>query len=323
MNCEQCKEEVFELIEREAVDPAGVREILDRCPDCRGLFDEMKAALVAVDQLPLENPPARVDADILRAAAMRRANITPIRKRRLQAPPWAMAAIALLAVGVGVWSIPRSTELATEDALVAPVAESDEGIVAEPRPAGPPAELEETVSEKAEQAFQLDQEKQTEPLAKTPAKPSVARRKRARTNRRVAPARARQAKAVEAAAEEGSDVGAVAGMEDMAEAPAVDARAPRAARTVAPSSESAGQEANEETKEDDADAACRKTTADFEKRRRRDADFKPDPEQELALGRCYAKLGDTKRARTWLELAAAHEKTKTRAQTALKKLPPD
>jgi len=323
MNCEQCKEEVFELIEREAVDPAGVREILDRCPDCRGLFDEMKAALVAVDQLPLENPPARVDADILRAAAMRRANITPIRKRRLQAPPWAMAAIALLAVGVGVWSIPRSTELATEDALVAPVAESDEGIVAEPRPAGPPAELEETVSEKAEQAFQLDQEKQTEPLAKTPAKPSVARRERARTNRRVAPARARQAKAVEAAAEEGSDVGAVAGMQDMAEAPAVDARAPRAARAVAPSSESAGQEANEETKEDDADAACRKTTADFEKRRRRDADFKPDPEQELALGRCYAKLGDTKRARTWLELAAAHEKTKTRAQTALKKLPPD
>lgn len=321
MNCEQCKEEVFELIEREAVDPAGVREILDRCPDCRGLFDEMKAALVAVDQLPLEDPPARVDADILRAAVMRRANVAPIRRRRLQAPPWAMAAIALLAVGVGVWSIPRSTELATEDALGGPVAESDEGIVSEPEPASPPAALEEAVSEKAKRALQLEQGKRAETAAKAPATSPVARRERAKARRNAAPSPARRVKAVEAVPEEGSDVGAVAGMADMAQAPAADARAAGAPRKVALASESADEEAKEYG--DDADAACRKNVADFEKHRRLDADFKPDPEQQLALGRCYAKLGDTKRARTWLERAAAHEETKTRAQTALKKLPPD
>lgn len=301
MNCEQCKEAVFELIEREVVDPAGVKEILDRCPECRALFDEMKAALVAVDQLPLEEPPARVDADILRAALMRRTNVTRVGKRRFQAPPWAMAAIALLAVGIGVWAIPRDTELATEDALSTPVAESDEAIAAAPSPASAPAELEEAVGEKAEQALRLNQETQTAPLAKTAAKPSVARQQRARTKRKSAPAPARQVEVVEAAPEEGFDVGAVAGMADMAE--------------------SADEEAKEDG--DDVDVACRKNVADFEERRRRDADFVPTPERQLALGRCYAKLGDTKRARTLLKRAAAHPKTKTRAQTALEKLATD
>jgi uncharacterized protein with PIN domain len=39
MNCDECKEQVFELIEREAVDRDGVREILARCPECRAAFD--------------------------------------------------------------------------------------------------------------------------------------------------------------------------------------------------------------------------------------------------------------------------------------------
>ena len=322
MNCGQCKEEVFELIEREAIDPAGVHEILDRCPDCRALFDEMKAALVAVDQLPLEDPPARVDADILRAALMRRANVTPIRKRRFQAPPWAMAAVALLAVGIGVWSIPRDTELATEDALGATVAESDEGIVTAPRPASAPAVLEEAASEKSAQGLRLEQRGGPEPRAEPPGQPSVARRERAQAKRKAGPSPAKRSKAAEAASEEGSDVGGVAQMQDMAQAPAADARAVGAARNAALTSDSAEQE---EAKEDidDANLACKKTVASFEERRRRDVDFEPDPEQQLALGRCYAKLGDTKRARTWLERAATHAKTKPRAQSALEKLPLD
>ncbi len=321
MNCEQCKEEVFELIEREASDPTGVHEILERCPDCRALFDEMKAALIAVDQLPLEDPPARVDADILRAAVKRRANVPPIRKRRLQAPPWAMAAIALLAVGIGVWSIPRETELATKDALGSPVVESDTDLAAEPRPASVPAELEPAVSEKAERALRLDQEERSEPLAKAPRKPSTPKPKRARTQRKATASPARQAKTNEGAPEEGADVGALAGMQDMAEAPAQDTRAAGAARAVALASESADEEAKEDG--DDTESACRKTIADFEKRRRRNTDFKPDAEQELALGRCYAKLGNTKAARIWLERAAAHEKTETRARKALQRLPGD
>ena len=61
MNCEECKEQVFELIEREAVDPEGVREVLARCPECRALFDQMKAALANVDRLPIEEPPETID----------------------------------------------------------------------------------------------------------------------------------------------------------------------------------------------------------------------------------------------------------------------
>jgi len=111
MNCDECKEQLFELIEREAVDPGGVRAILARCPDCRAAFDEMKAALAVAGQLPIEEPSAAADAAVVRAASERLPRVVPLRKRRLQPPPWAMAAIALLAVGVGVWSIPREVQL--------------------------------------------------------------------------------------------------------------------------------------------------------------------------------------------------------------------
>ena len=65
MNCEECKEQVFELIEREAVDPEGVRAILADCPDCRAEFEAMKAALALAGELPVEEPPADIDAAIL------------------------------------------------------------------------------------------------------------------------------------------------------------------------------------------------------------------------------------------------------------------
>jgi len=108
MNCEECQEQIFELIEREAVDPDGVREILMRCPDCRAAFDEMKAALAAAEQLPIEEPSVALDAAIVRAAAARTRQPVPSRKKRLQPPLWAAAALVLLAVGVGMWVIPRA-----------------------------------------------------------------------------------------------------------------------------------------------------------------------------------------------------------------------
>jgi len=114
MSCDECQEQIFELIEREAIDPEGVREILARCPDCRSAFEETKAALGLAALLPIEEPPAAIDAAILRAAASRRRGGIPLRKRFVQAPPWAVAAIALLAVGVGVLTIPRGVQLESE-----------------------------------------------------------------------------------------------------------------------------------------------------------------------------------------------------------------
>jgi len=87
MNCDECKQQVFELIEREAVDPDGVREILERCPECRVTFEEMKAALAVAEQLPIEEPPAAVDQAILRAAGARAPRVVHLKKRRLQPVP--------------------------------------------------------------------------------------------------------------------------------------------------------------------------------------------------------------------------------------------
>jgi len=320
MNCEQCKEEVFELIEREPADPVGVREILDRCPDCRALFNEMKVALVAMDQLPLEDPPAHVDAEVLRAAATRRTKGTPLRKWRLQAPPWAMAAIAVLAVGVGVWSIPRSDELEGEEVLGAAAAESEEDILAEQEPASAPAALGEATGDKGEPKLQLDQKKQVQPRAEAPAKSSFARRERAQAKRKAVASEVRQVNAPEAAPTEAFAADAVAGLEAVDE-PVGDSRAAGAATPAALAAEASDEEAKEDR--DDAAEACRKTVADFEKHKRQDEDYEPGPEQQLTLGRCFAKRGDTKRARAWLERAATHPKTKVRAQKALKKLAPD
>ena len=128
MSCEECKEQVFELIEREAVDPEGVRAILADCPDCRAEFEAMKAALALAGALPVEEPPADIDAAILSLAdrrlrsaapeplseAVEQAKLIPFYKRMVQVPPWAMAAVALLAVGVGVWSIPRTVQLESD-----------------------------------------------------------------------------------------------------------------------------------------------------------------------------------------------------------------
>ncbi len=116
MNCDECQEQVFELIEREAVDPEGVREVLARCPECRATFEEMKAALQSVAALPVEAPPASVDAAVLRAAAERGARA---RTRSFLVPQWAAAAVALLAVGVGVWAIPTDAPEPSVDEAVA------------------------------------------------------------------------------------------------------------------------------------------------------------------------------------------------------------
>ena len=275
MNCEQCKEEILELIERAAIDPAGVKEILDRCPDCRALFDDMKAALVATYQLPLEDPPLRVDAEVLRVAAMRSANVTPPRKWRLQAPRWAMAAIALLAVGIGVWSIPPSDDVATEDSLGMTIVEPKNDIVAEHEP--------------------LDQREPATPRVEAAAKSSVARPESEQAKRKARAAPMRKTSAPASAEAFAADAVAGSGMLE---------------------------EAKEE-REDSADEACRKTIADFQTRNRQDEDYTPDPEQQLALGRCYAKLGDAESARTWLERAAAHPKTEARAREALKGLASD
>ena len=332
MNCEECKERVFELIEREAVDPEGVRAILADCPDCRAEFDAMKAALVLAEQLPIEEPPRDIDAAILEKAALRtqdaaaapaaqvaeEAAVVPLRKRLLKTPPWAMAAVALLAVGVGVWSIPP--EAPSEDAPggVVPAPEEAFGAV--------------QVADEAKVAA-LEEIREPAPVASSkPAKSAgrPARRELPRAKKRIdgvakqaaAESAPQSAPVAVAAAEVQADDLAMA----RAAAPAAVKEEGAAERSVRggavaadadfADTESEGRGAKSGEAED-----CKNEVAAFERRLSDDEGYQPKPEEELAIGRCYQTLGDTAKARTWLQRAAANSATKRRAQKALRSLP--
>jgi len=68
MNLAELKEQVLELIDREMVDPEGVDEILAALPGGREYFGRIKAAMDLAELLPMEEPPAGLDAKILASA---------------------------------------------------------------------------------------------------------------------------------------------------------------------------------------------------------------------------------------------------------------
>jgi len=299
MNCDECKEQVLELIEREAVDPEGVREILARCPDCREVFDQMKAALALAAELPLEEPSAGIDEAILRAAAARVPKVVPLRRRRLQPPPWAMAAVALLAVGVGVWAIPRGVQLDGDPAPPAATA-SEEAIVAEVA-LDEDVELEDAVAKKEPAPRQAARLRTTEP-AEAKARPVAAKR---RSN-----APADQPKASVMA-------------EAPVSAPASDMAAGAAAKSRSDEADYTESRARKKERADEATATCRRKIDEIERRARDDEDYVPAPEEELATGKCYQTLGKLAQARKWLRRAATHPETKARAEKALSELAPE
>ena len=299
MNCDECKEQVLELIEREAVDPEGVREILARCPDCREVFDRMKAALALAAELPLEEPSTGIDEEILRAAAARVPKVVPLRRRRLQPPPWAMAAVALLAVGVGVWAIPRGVQLESDPAPPA-ATNVEEAIVAEVA-LDEDVELEDAVAKKEPAPRQAARLRTTEP-AEAKARPVAAKR---RSN---APADQPKASVM-------AEAPVAAPASDMAIGAGAKARSGEADYTES--------RARKKERPDEATATCRRKIDQIESRVRDDEDYVPAPEEELSTGKCYQTLGELAEARKWLRRAAAHPETKARAEKALGELAPE
>jgi len=284
MNCDECKEQVFELIEREAVDPDAVREILARCPDCRATFDEMKAALAVAERLPIEEPPAEVDEAILRAAGERVPRVVRLKKRRLQAAPWAMAAIAMLALGIGVWTIPREVQL-EGDAAPADMKYGEDAVMAEQMLGDEEEALDGRVA-----------------VAELEApKPARAKRRSRSSANEPSAARIAQAPAALPAA-------------DTAAAGAGESRSTNevAAKASTPS--------KQERDDEDVNTACQRKVDDVERRARADKDFAPTPEEELAIGKCYQALDKVAEARKWLQRAAAHRTTKAPAEKALREL---
>jgi len=355
MNCEECKERVFELIEREAVDPEGVRAILADCPDCRAEFDAMKAALVLAEQLPVEEPPPDIDAAILRKAALRTENaahkpatelaqeatVVPLRKRFLQTPPWAMAAVALLAVGLGVWSIPRGVQLESE--ADSGVSEAEEAVPFAEAP-GDDALGGGLAPTEAFGAAQVSDEAKVAALNEVRAPAPVARGRpakgAARPARRELPRAKKRLDALAKQSASGAvpESAAASAPEAPAQVQADDRATARAAAPVAAKGEAAAERsvqgvavaadadfADEEAEDRGAKSAeagdCKAKVAAFERRLSGDKGYEPGPEEELAIGRCYQTLGDTAKARTWLQRAATDPATKRRAQKALRSLP--
>ena len=312
MNCDECKEQVFELIDREADDPDGVREVLARCPDCRALFDEMKAALAAASQLPMEEPSAVVEAALVRAAGERVRRAVPLRKRRLQAPPWAMAAIAVLAVGVGVWAIPRDVQLEGEVAP-ADLKGTEENVVARQNLA------EATATRDADGALAevatLGSER-TAPVRSAP--PAEAEAKSKKASPRPAPAKRRSRLAADK--EEDAPIARAP-----ATLPASDVAAGGAGTSRSYAAAPEASAALEQTQDDSGDtaAACRQKVDELELRIRTHKNDAPTAEEELAIGRCYQRLDNVVEARKWLQRAATHRKTKARAEAALRALAPE
>jgi hypothetical protein len=287
MNCDECKEQVFELIEREAVDPDAVREILARCPDCRATFDEMKAALAVAERLPIEEPPAEVDEAILRAAGERVPRVVRLKKRRLQPAPWAMAAIAMLAVGIGVWTIPREVQL-EGDAAPADMKYAEDAVMAEQMLGDEEEALDGRVAVVEVEA----------------PKPARAKRRSGSSANEPSAARVAQAPATLPAA-------------DVAAGGVGESRSTNevAAKASTPS--------KQERDDEDVTTACQRKVDDIERRARADKDFAPTPEEELAIGKCYQALDEVAEARKWLQRAAAHRKTKAPAEKALRELAPE
>lgn len=306
MNCDECKEQIFELIERENADPEGVRAILERCPDCRAAFDETKAALSMADRLPIEEPPAALDAAILRAAGERARRVVPLRKRRLQPPPWAMAAIALLAVGVGVWTIPREVQFegdAAPQQIEREDAKTLERVVLSEDMAEEAPQDEEKLNDETA-ALEANQPAQTARTGVDAAKEKKASGK--------PPRRQRQTRS--------SDQLAGAGVASPAAAslPAAEVEAAAESRSLQVAAKASAPGKQEQ--DDDRAVACRRKIDDLERQARAGKDLDPTPQEELAIGQCYQTLGHVAEARKWLERAASHRRTKSAAEEALRGL---
>lgn len=326
MDCDECIERVFELIDEEASDPERVRAILDRCPDCRALFEETKATSALASELPLDEPPAERDAAILRAAGKK---IAPNRKPRRpwapRAPHWAMAAVAVLAIGLGMWSR-RPRDIRMEDELPAAY------------------ELEARLNEDELSAVTAEEAPARE-LAEAAADDPAAMKASAAHAPQAAPAEANVDLAERAApglatagGSEASGVRSEAKRERSERAVSKTAPAAPAAAAVEPKAALADIQAADADAASPASAqaaerleeaslrACRElvaTQARRDDRAGKDSGAATEPveaEAQLRLGRCYRQLGDHERALLWLERAKKQPATRERASAELQAL---
>jgi hypothetical protein len=216
-----------------------------------------------------------------------------------------MAAIAMLAVGVGVWTIPREVQFegdaapaamkTAEDVVMAEQMFEDEEEVVVHDGKLAVAEL----AAEATASLGTLERTDTEAKKESPEPARAMRRSRSSVNE------PRAAPNVQAPASlPSADMAAAAAGESRSTEVAAKASAPR----------------NQERDNDSVTAACRRKVNEMERRMGADKTHALTPDEELALGKCYQALDNVPEARRWLRRAAAHPKTKVPAEKALGEL---
>ena len=254
------------------------------------------------------------------AEAKPSSNVIPLRARSVRPRVWAIAAAALLAVGVGKWLIDNTNDapiaekeqVQPADSEQAPVkhGELQEGEGTElPEPASPQTPRKQDVSR---QGLAQKQKREQPGLAvgETPTveDPPTAKK---------APEEAPQQVAEQKAAPEPVVPQQQAAPSE--ELPALAEGKSAGATQKALVEESQGAPDRKQAA-DPKHAACETRVKAFERRVQRDAEYVPKPTVQLAVGSCYKLLKQRKNARVWLERAARHSETKARAESALKEM---
>lgn len=319
MDCEQCQEEVLELIERASFDAAGVDEILSRCPECRARFDELKQTLDQVSDLPLESASSVVDAQILASAAARASTdpsdasstrVISIRPRGNPVLPWAVAAVAALGVGLGIaqstlWGGSDSDPVAQ---VVEPTATTESTATSSSTPAS-------GREDSSEAAAADDDDGAIGALAVAAEPPAEPLRKRKSEARTATRSKGQAASEYLGDAPEASSARASLS----ADAALADAEAglPAAGAAAPVMQERAEAEADAAPESGRSLAACRARIRGLERKLSRDSGYAPTPKEELEAGLCYAETNQPAKAREWLERASKHTETASRARAGL------
>ena len=231
-----------------------------------------------------------------------------------------MAAVALLAVGVGVWSIPRTVQFESdagqpmlEAKETVPMAEAprDERFGGEPASEEAAVVAMEDIADAAPVGVM-----ESAKSAGRPARREAPRAKKRRDAmvKQSAPEVEAENRAMVPAAAPAVAKPAVAKGEGVVQRSAVGS-------AVAKDADLASAELDDLDAKSDEPSECRVKVTAFERRLGDDESYEPPPEEELAIGRCYQRLGESAKARKWLERAAADPATKRRARKALQALP--
>ncbi|MEM7135967.1 MAG: hypothetical protein AAF500_05265 [Myxococcota bacterium] len=301
------------------LDEAGRIEAFELAQDLR----QIEAALDP------EGQSATAKAVLARVAALEtrnvaepaasKAKVISFPRRLFESQPLAVAAVAMLAVGFGVWASRDGVVHSPGEPDLPPAVVADRPSdelpldddpaptpkTAQPQP-GPAQDVQERLAAREPETKKPRRERSKSPAAK-------------RSERRPPPSTTEDKKLAEMVDPSPRQPTKGDTAPEELPKPALRRNAVRAPNDTANAmtgSQTTGTATEEEKR------ICRTRVTVVEKMRRQMADYMPSPEEQLALGRCYITLGDKAKARAWLERAATDPKTKPSADKALKELDP-